>query len=94
MQFITKQQGIGILALVILIAALELVVHWLPSRPAEVDEDILHSAEDSLKQTYPYYRYRRDTVAIHLCLFDPNTADSAILFLFIPAENIPEQHCR
>ena len=79
MQFITKQQGIGILALVILIAALELVVHWLPSRPTEVDEDILHSAEDSLKQTHPYYRYQRDTVAIHLCLFDPNTADSATL---------------
>ena len=79
MQFITKQQGIGILALVILIAALELVVHWLPSRPAEADEGMLRAAEDSLKQTRPYYRYQRDTVAIHLCLFDPNTADSATL---------------
>ena len=79
MQFITKQQGIGILALVILIAALELVVHWLPSRPAEADEGMLRAAEDSLKQTRPYYRYQRDTVAIPLCLFDPNTADSATL---------------
>ena len=67
------------MALVILIAALELVVHWLPSRPAEVEEGMLRAAEDSLKQTRPYYRYQRDTVAIHLCLFDPNTADSATL---------------
>ncbi|MGN1240290.1 MAG: ComEA family DNA-binding protein, partial [Paludibacteraceae bacterium] len=79
MQFLTRQQGIGILALVILIAALELVVHWLPYRPSEVDEGMLRAADDSLKQTHPYYRYQRDTVAIHLCLFDPNTADSATL---------------
>ncbi|MGM9809559.1 MAG: ComEA family DNA-binding protein [Paludibacteraceae bacterium] len=79
MQFLTRQQGIGILALVILVAALELVVHWLPSRPSAVNEGMLRAAEDSLKQTHPYYRYQHDTVAIHLCLFDPNTADSATL---------------
>ena len=80
MQFITKQQGLGILALVVLIGALEAVVHWLPNRPSTLDEDVLLAAEDSLSQVHrPYYGYHRDTIAIHLRPFDPNTADSITL---------------
>lgn len=80
MQFITKQQGLGILALVVLIGVLEGVVHWLPSRPSPVAEEVLLAAEDSLSQTHqPYYRHHRDTIAIHLRPFDPNTADSITL---------------
>lgn len=79
MQFITKQQGLGILALVVLVAVLEGVAHWLPSHPSTVEEEVLLAAEDSLKQTHPYYRYQRDTIAIHLRPFDPNTADSITL---------------
>ena len=80
MQFITKQQGLGILALVVLMGVLEGVVHWLPSRPSPVAEEVLLAAEDSLSQTHqPYYRHHRDTIAIHLRPFDPNTADSITL---------------
>ena len=80
MQFITKQQGLGILALVVLMVALEMVVHWLPARPSTVEEDMLPAAEDSLSKVHrPHYRYHRDTIAIHLHAFDPNTADSVTL---------------
>ena len=59
---------------------LEGVVHWLPSRPSPVAEEVLLAAEDSLSQTHqPYYRHHRDTIAIHLRPFDPNTADSITL---------------
>ena len=80
MQFITKQQVLGILSLVVMTASLELVVHWLPSRPSlPEDSVVLAAVDDSLTQVRTHYGYRLDGLSVRLCLFDPNTADSATL---------------
>lgn len=80
MQFITKQQVLGILSLVVMTASLELVVHWLPPRPSlPEDSVVLAAVDDSLAQGRTHYGYRLDGLSVRLCLFDPNTADSATL---------------
>lgn len=75
---LSRQQAIGAVVLLLMVAAVEVFVHIMPQRPKTdaIPDEIVQMADTLQKK---HYRYTYDTLHIYLRPFDPNTADSTTL---------------
>ncbi len=86
---LTSEQWLGIVILALLAGIILFLLHrFQPSiqEPTEPISDSLRTAftqhqaeQDSIRKAQWKKKYPRDTIAIHMQLFDPNTADSSTL---------------
>ena len=86
---LTREQWLGVLILFVLAVGTLGLLHYLqPANEAPtyvVNDSTLtefadyQAQQDSIRKAIWRKKYPRDTVAIHMQVFDPNTADSSIL---------------
>lgn len=86
---LTREQWLGVLVLTLLACITLFLLHRIQVRRdndiIQVSDTTLHSfatyqaEQDSIRQAQWHKKYPRDTIAIHMQVFDPNTADSSTL---------------